>query len=373
MRAFDVQRFVDERGATWRALERALADVDARGPGARGLEGARELGRLYRAVSSDLLVARGEQIDAAVVDHLNDLVARAYAHVHATRGARVRRIANFFAREFPRLFRSEWRAVALAGLLFFGGAAVGAVATALDPRATAVLIPEDHQRRTPTERVAEDERGEAASGDEGAAFSSFLFTHNIQVTFLVFALGLTFGVGSVSLLFYNGVPIGALAMQYHQFGEGQFFWAWILPHGIPEITQILVAGAAGLLLARGLWLPGRRSRRDALADEARRAMRLVVGGMPILVLAGLIEGTISQLHAPVLPYALKLAFAAVVGVAVWSYLLFAGRGAVTSGPTALGEELETLAEAPLARELGATNTRTRPAARGSQRRGATAD
>jgi hypothetical protein len=180
-------------------------------------------------------------------------------------------------------------------------------------------------------------------------------------------------VGSVSLLFYNGVPIGALAMQYHQFGEGQFFWAWILPHGIPEITQILVAGAAGLLLARGLWLPGRRSRRDALADEARRAMRLVVGGMPILVLAGLIEGTISQLHAPVLPYALKLAFAAVVGVAVWSYLLFAGRGAVTSGPTALGEELETLAEAPLARELGATNTRTRPAARGSQRRGATAD
>lgn len=363
MRAFDVQRFVDERGATWRELERALADVEARGFAARGLDGARELGRLYRTVSSDLLVARGEQVDASVVDHLNDLVARAYAHVHAGRTARTRRVSHFFLRVFPRLFRSEWRAVALAGLLFFGGAAVGAVATALDPRATAVLIPEDHQRRTPAERVAEDERGEAASGDEGAAFSSFLFTHNIQVTFLVFALGLTFGVGSVSLLFYNGVPVGALAMQYHQYGKGLFFWAWILPHGIPEITQILVAGAAGLLLARGLWLPGRRSRRDALADEARRAMRLVVGGMPILVLAGLIEGTISQIHAPVLPYALKLVFASVVGVAVWSYLLFAGRSAHDVHAVTLGEELEALAEAPLAREAGQRHPRTPRAAR----------
>jgi uncharacterized membrane protein SpoIIM required for sporulation len=373
MRAFDVQRFLDERGATWRALAEALADVDQRGLAARGIDGAREFGRLYRAVSSDLLIARGEQVDASVVDHLNDLVARAYAHVHAGRTARARRVSSFLLQAFPRLFRSEWCVIALAALLFFGGAAVGAVAVGLDPRAAAVLIPEDHQRRTPAERVAEDEQGEAASGDEGAAFSSFLFTHNIQVTFLVFALGLTFGVGSVSLLFYNGVPIGALAMQYHQFGKGLFFWAWILPHGIPEITQILVAGAAGLLLARALWLPGRRSRRDALADEARRAMQLVVGGMPILVLAGLIEGTISQIHAPILPYALKLAFAAVVGVAVWSYLLFAGRSVSPDGTTALGEELEALAEAPLARDARAPSARRSSTPRARRAPGAASD
>jgi uncharacterized membrane protein SpoIIM required for sporulation len=373
MRAFDVQRFLDERGATWRALEQALSDVDERGLAARGVGGARELGRLYRAVSSDLLIARGEQVDASVVDYLNDLVARAYGHVHAERTARARRVSGFFLHGFPRLFRSEWRAVVIAGLLFFGGAAVGAAATALDPRATAVLIPEDHQRRTPAERVAEDERGEAASGDEGAAFSSFLFTHNIQVTFLVFALGITWGVGSASLLFYNGVPIGALAMQYHQYGKGLFFWGWILPHGIPEITQILIAGAAGLLLARGLWLPGRRSRRDALAEEAGRAMRLVVGGMPILVLAGLIEGTVSQLHAPLLPYPLKLAFAAVVGVAVWSYLVFAGRGTKRDRARALGEELEALAEAPLARERRATDDRARSSSRAARARGTAAD
>jgi uncharacterized membrane protein SpoIIM required for sporulation len=141
----------------------------------------------------------------------------------------------------------------------------------------------------------------------------------------VFALGITFGVGTMAMLFYNGVPLGALAMQYHQEGLDTFFWAWILPHGIPELTEVAVAGGAGLLIARGLWLPGRRRRRDALIAEARTAAALVLGGMPILVLAGLIEGTISQLHEPVLPYAVKLVFAVLVGTGVYYYLLTAGR------------------------------------------------
>lgn len=347
MQGFDVRRFVDERTPLWTELEQALVSVEQRGMQSLGIAGARNFGKLYRAVSSDLLVARGELVDATIVDYLNDLVARAYAHVHAGTGSKARRLPEFFLREFPRLFRTEWRLMALSAVLFAAGGAVGAVAMVVDPQAAGVLIPEDHQQRTPAERVAEDEGGGGHSGDEGAAFSSFLFTHNIQVTFLVFALGLTFGIGTVSVMFYNGVPLGALAMQYHQYGKGLFFWAWILPHGIPEITQIIVAGAAGLVLARGLLVPGRLGRKDAVVGEARRAVRLVVGGMPVLILAGLIEGTLSQMHEPVVPYPLKLAFAVVVGAAVWAYLLLAGRGASATRTAALAEELAALAEAPL--------------------------
>jgi len=348
MQGFDVRRFVDERTPLWSELERTLVAVEQRGMRSLGIGGARTFGKLYRAVSADLLVARGELVDATIVDYLNDLVARAYAHVHAGTGSKARRLPEFFLREFPRLFRAEWRLMALSAALFCAGSAVGAVAMVVDPHAAGVLIPDDHAQRTPAERVAEDEGGAGHTGDEGAAFSSFLFTHNIQVTFLVFALGLTFGIGTVSVMFYNGVPLGALAMQYHQYGKGLFFWSWILPHGIPEITQIIIAGAAGLVLARGLLLPRRQSRKDALVAEARRAVRLVVGGMPILILAGMIEGTISQMHEPVMPYPLKLAFAVVVGLAVWAYLLFAGRGASASRTAALAEELAALADAPVA-------------------------
>jgi uncharacterized membrane protein SpoIIM required for sporulation len=172
----------------------------------------------------------------------------------------------------------------------------------------------------------EEHATSGVSGDAALAFSGWLFTHNVEVSFLVFALGVTFGLGTVALLFYNGVPLGALAVQYHQEGHGMFFWAWILPHGVAELTEVCVAGAAGLIVARGLWLPGRRGRASAFADEAKTAASLVLGGTPLLVLAGVIEGTISQMHAPLLPYGAKLLFAGLIAIGVFVFLTRAGRG-----------------------------------------------
>ncbi len=325
MHGFDVNRFIEERTTSWARLERLLRRVEHGGVATLDLAAARELAKLYRAVSADLIRARTEQVNARVVDYLNDVVARAYSVIHAARPRPDRRVVEFFARGFPRLFRAELRAIALSAAILLSGAAVGAVFVATDPHSLGALIPDSHQQMTPGERVGHDERSKRAAGDRSVAFSGWLFTHNIQVSFIVFALGITFGVGTVAMLFYNGVPLGALAMQYHQSGLGLFFWAWILPHGIPELTVVCIAGGGGLLLARALWLPGRRRRRDALAAEAPRAAALVLGGMPILVLAGVIEGTISQIHEPTLPYAAKLVFAALVGSGVYYYLLAAGR------------------------------------------------
>lgn len=325
MRGFDVNRFLVERRPEWEALEALLSQIEAHGLRSLGIEGARRFGKLYRSVSSDLIRARTELVDASLTDYLNDLVARSYAHVHAGSGQRARHVARFFLEGFPALFREEWRAIGLAAALLLTGGLVGAFAAYIDPDALGALIPEDHQAWTPEERIARDTGRGAHEGHQAAQFSGFLFTHNIRVSFLVFALGITFGIGTSTVLFANGVPLGALAMQYHEAGQGLFFWAWILPHGIPELTSIFVAGGAGLILARGLLMPGRRRRRDALVHEARRAARLVVGTMPVLVVAGLIEGTVSQLHEPVIPYALKLVFATLVGIGLYAWLLLAGR------------------------------------------------
>lgn len=333
MQGFDVNRFINARRGDWEALEGLLSQVERTGLRSLGIEGARRFGKLYRSVSSDLIRSRTELVDASVVDYLNDLVARSYAQIHAGTGGRGRQLLRFFTEEYPRLVRAEWKLIAVSAALFMAGAGVGAAVMATDASAIGVLMPEmfqDHAEQTPSERVAHDNATGAHSGETAAQFSSFLFTNNIKVTFIVFAAGITFGVGTVALLFTNGVPMGALAVQYHQDGEGLFFWAWILPHGIPELTSIFVAGGAGLLLARGLLLPGRRRRRDALVYEAGRAVRLVVGTMPVLVVAGLIEGTISQLPATVIPYALKLAFAALVGTGLYAWLAFAGRGSSTT-------------------------------------------
>ncbi len=307
--------------------------VERRGVRSLESQGARRLAKLYRMACADLVRARTELVDASVQDYLNDLVARAHQEVYAGERGRGRGLLRFFGLEFPALVRAEWRAIALSAAFLAGGLATGASAMALDPAGARVLLPEPHQALTPSERVARDEGHDEHGGGEAAAFSSFLFTHNIQVSFLVFALGLTFGVGTAALLFYNGVPIGALLAQYHADGRGLFFWAWILPHGIPELTQIVIAGGAGFVLARGLVRPGRRERRAALVAAARRAARLVIGGMPILVVAGLVEGTISQMHAPAMPYSAKLLFASVLGLGLALWLGWAGRGLERDAPS----------------------------------------
>ena len=328
MQGFDVNRFVEERGSAWARLDQLLLRIEREGMASLELPTAREFGRLYRSVSNDLLCARTEMVNAAVVDYINDIVARAYAVMHApARTTAGGKLSSFFVVEFPRLFRRERRMVALAALVMLLGASIGAAFVAVDRYALGALIPDGHQSLTPAERVGRDEQSSrGVSGDSAVAFSGWLFTHNIEVSFLVFTLGVTFGLGTVALLFYNGVPLGALAMQYHQEGQGLFFWAWILPHGVTELTEVCVAGAAGLIIARGLWLPGRRSRGAAFAEEAKTAASLVLGGMPLLVLAGVIEGTVSQMHAPIVPYWAKLTFAALVALGVFSFLTRAGRG-----------------------------------------------
>jgi uncharacterized membrane protein SpoIIM required for sporulation len=326
MRGFDVNRFVRERGPDWSRLENSLVHIERDGIASLSLADARSFARLYRRVSSDLLRAQSALLNASVLDYLNDIVARSYAIVHASSHARGDKLQTFFLREFPRRFRGEWRLVAVSALVLLSGAVTGAVSVARDPYARGALIPDDHQSLSPSERVHREQHGNGkVHSDSAAAFSGWLFTHNMEVSFLVFALGLTFGVGTLGLLFFNGVPLGALAAQYHQDGEALFFWAWILPHGVTELTVVCIAGGAGLVIARGLWLPGRASRAAAVARESRAATRLLLGALPLLLLAGVVEGSVSQLHPPTLPYAAKLLFAAMIALALFGFLLRAGR------------------------------------------------
>jgi uncharacterized membrane protein SpoIIM required for sporulation len=193
-----------------------------------------------------------------------------------------------------------------------------------DPEAAHYLVPAEHAKLDPNERAKEEAAGEVAGVQEQAAFTSFLFTHNISVAFLAFGLGITVGVGTAVLLFSNGLMLGALAYTYAAKGLAGWFWAWILPHGIPEITAICLAGGAGFQLARGLALPRGLSRSTSLRREA------------LFVLAGFIEGTISQIHPPKLSVELKIGFALVVGAGVYAYLLSGWlRGRAQSAPRAL--------------------------------------
>jgi uncharacterized membrane protein SpoIIM required for sporulation len=154
----------------------------------------------------------------------------------------------------------------------------------------------------------------------------YLFTHNAQVGMTCFASGFAFGVPTLLLLFSNGLVLGAFAALHAERGLGLEFWAWVLPHGVTELTAIVLCGGAGLVLADALLFPGRYTRLQNLARRGRDAGVIVTGCVLMFLAAGLIEGIFRQ---TVMSVSVRLVVAAVSAAAWGAYFLYAGR---TEGP-----------------------------------------
>ena len=324
----DLARFVAEERPKWERLDAALRRTAADPWRTLSLDEVRELELLYQRASADLARLASFAAEAETRRYLENLVARAYTEVHGMQAEQRRfRPWVWFSRTFPQTFRRHIRAFFFACGLTVAGAVFGGLAVACDPAAKAVIMPFPHLLQSPSERVAEEENAkEDRLKGEKATFSGMLMTHNTRVTFSVIAMGLTWGVGTLLLIFYNGIILGAVAMDYVLDGQTVFLLGWLLPHGVAEIPAILIGGEAGFVLAGALLGRGQNRR---LAERMRAAapdvVTLAFGAMLLLVWAGVVEAFISQYHKPVLPYAVKIAFGlAELSVLCW-FLSRAGR------------------------------------------------
>lgn len=319
----DINQFLQRRQPQWSRLERLLERVESAGLLGLSPQEIREFGVLYRRASSDLVSARAKTANAEVLEYLNDMVARGYAQVYCTRRYEIAGLWSFLAADFPRLVRKRFRYVALATALSLAAALFGFLAQRADPAAGYYLLPPNMVRGMPAahERLRQ-QPGQLMDPTEMAEMSAGIFTHNISISFLAFALGITLGVGSVTVLLFNGFMLGVFIAIVGRSDAAVGFWSLILPHGIIELTAIFIAGGAGLLLGGALLAPGRRTRGDALMERGRDAVFLVLGTVPMLVCAGLIEGFITP---PLqIPPVVKLAFAGVTGIVLVAYLGFGG-------------------------------------------------
>lgn len=309
----DLSKFIREERPYWEELS-GLLDRLSRDPGgALSLDSARRLHYLYQRATADLARIVTFSSERNVRSYLQALVARAYAEIHESREKTPRvKPVHWFMATFPQTFRRHMRAFTLAILVFLAGAIFGGLATALDPDAKEALMPFSALLQSPQERVEKEEAGpnENLEGHH-ASFSATLWTNNTRVSIFVLALGITFGAGTLILLFYNGLILGAVAADYLMAGKAAFLMGWLAPHGAVEIPAVIVAGQAGLVLAGAML--GRDSQ---LAFSARlRAVgkdlvTLILGVAVLLIWAGFVEAFFSQYHEPVLPYAVKIALGA---------------------------------------------------------------
>jgi len=305
----DLERFLDRERPHWEELERVLERFERDRFHRPSVDESLRLFELYQHSTASLARLQ-ESSQAELSEHLEALVARAYSQIHS-RGKRSHfRPFRWLTRTLPIVFRRQWRAFALATALLALGSATGIALLALDRDAKAVLMPFPHLLNDPNERVKQEEknRGKQITGHQ-IAFSAYLMTHNISVAFVSMAAGMTFGIGTILMLFANGLDLGAVCADYMRAGQTKFLLGWLLPHGVFEIPALLIASQAGLLLAGALigWR-SRLSRAQRLRAIAGDVFNLSMGAGVMLVWAGLIESFISQYHEPVLRYDVKIAF-----------------------------------------------------------------
>jgi uncharacterized membrane protein SpoIIM required for sporulation len=322
----DIPRFVAAERPYWDELQVLLDRMDAEPERRLTLAEIERLHYLYERCSAGLARLDTFSTDPALRGLVERLVSRGYCEIHETREPKKIRW-KAVALAFPRAFRRHLPAFRLSLAITLVGCAFGWFAVRMDPHSKAVLMPFPHLLNSPAERVHEEEsaKTDRLSGAK-ASFSAELMTHNIQVTVVALAMGMTWGVGTLLLLFYNGVILGAVAADYIAAGFGTFLTGWLLPHGSIEIPAILLGGQGGFILAGALigW-GGRTSRSDRLRAVAPDVCAIIAGAAAMLVWAGMVEAFVSQYHQPVLPYGLKIAFGACELVALIAFLGWAGR------------------------------------------------
>jgi len=255
-------------------------------------------------------------------------VARAYGEEHETRRTRARFVPwRWFFQTFPQAFRRRIQAFWLSFAITVAGCAFGCLALSIDRDAKQVIMPWDTLMSSPKERVTKEETAtqDRLQGNK-TRFSAELMTHNTEVSMFTMALGMTWGVGTVVSLFYNGVILGAVAWDYATAGQARFLLGWLLPHGSVEIPAILLAGQAGFVLAGALIGWGQRSsRRQRLREISADLITLICGAACLLVWAGIVEAFLSQYHEPVIPYDLKIGFGLIELTLLILFLAKSGR------------------------------------------------
>lgn len=326
----NVQRWIARRESDWTDLSELLARAEKQGLRSLSAPEIHRLASLYRSVSADLARARTQQVSNRLVKDLQRLTSRAYSQVYqGSRRQEWQAVLDFYRWGFPETVQDSAGYIALAIALFFGALVVAWWLAWTDPAFMPLIVPPHI-----ISQVRDDQELWMGSivGIEPFASSSIMI-NNIRVSFTAVAGGITAGLLTTYIMLLNGCLIGAIGALVTQNNLAYPFWAFVFPHGSLELPAIFIAGGSGLLLGRALLFPGRMRRIDALKHYGQQAARLVYGIIPLLVIAGIIEGFFSP--NPGVPDAMKYLVGNLLFIGLLVYLQQRRSPAISASPDSI--------------------------------------
>ena len=286
-------QWILKRRPHWERLAALLARSDQNGLKNLSRAELQELALLYRQVAADLSVLRRDETARTYSDHVNQLLARAHHIVYSRQKTSWLTLFRFLKDEYPAIFQRQIGYVAASLVTVLAWGILGAAITtarpqfmrqALGPEMIATM----EQHKMWTESIVSVAPKE----------TSRIMTNNLSVSFVAFAGGITFGIFTFYLLLNNGMLLGVIGAACHQYGMSLALWSFVAPHGSLELPAIIIAGAAGFRIGKAMLFPGGYRWKESVSTGGVEATRLVAGVIPMLIVAGCLEGFFSPSHAP---------------------------------------------------------------------------
>ncbi len=303
----DYRLFLEQGQSSWVQLEELFRSVRRSGLEKLTHDELEGLAASHRRAVSDFAYARTHFPGSSAERRLRQLAFEGHRHLAARREPAVPRLKRFLRLDVPLAFRNSSGAIAVAVAIFLGAALLGAVLTTVNESVADVLVGREGVEGLRDGKIWTDEVGKVMPG---SVLSSRIFTNNITVALLCWLGGALLGVGTLWLLVFNGLHIGAVFTIVWQYGLFDRLLAWVSAHGPLELFLIVVASAAGLELARGEIQATHEPRAVVMARHAKRSAHLALGVAPWLVLLGFVEGFVSP------QMDLATSFKALIGIAL---------------------------------------------------------
>ncbi len=313
--AIDERAFINGKRAGWEKLSVIVERTKNGGLKQLSREELPALGSLYRRAAADLAFARAQGANPNLILYLNELVGNAHGVIYAEESGGWSRLGRFFAYGLAATLRRRMPFVLAAIALNLIGALLAYLIVHRDPTQLSLYFPDQLRDAVDFWKSGGADKGDVPLG-EGVLFSSSLMTHNTQVGIMAFATGITL-ILPIIFMFQNGTMIGALTAVVQPTGHLPSMWAGLLPHGVCELSATFICGGAGLLTGWALIAPGPYSRKDALIANGRDACKMMVGTVPLWIIAGILEGNVS--HSS-LPHWAKFSLAGIQAAALVFYI-----------------------------------------------------
>ena len=282
------EQFIKTNSDAWKKLEVLYILINKRGIKKLPSKEVVNFLHIFRQCSHNLAYASTHYPKSNVLSYLNLLVSKCHNHIYSVKKISAGSLIKYIIYDFPKLLKENRRYI----LISFSFFAIGVILSMI-----LVLINVDNANLFLPQNMIASIKGGSSGGKQWnyPLMSSYIMVNNISISLKAFVMGITLGIGTIYVLFFNGALLGALTALVYIYGNPINYWSLILPHGILELTAIFISGAAGLIIAKSILLPGEYSIKHSLINGAKKSISLIVGVIFMLIIAGIIEGFFTPL------------------------------------------------------------------------------